>query len=916
MVPRRAAPRRGRFAVVLLVALLALPVRLGGSSGPPTHGAPASPIGAGPWAPSVQSATATSPSSAGSSSGIRLPPGPAPSAAPADLTLAGTTVLNVTHNLTVGNLTVEDSAQFDFGTGSWSATLTVEGNIVVSGDARVNLWDAFVVVASSYSGERSMALYDNASVALHPAFVSSMGYPFDVFLYEDANLSILNSELGSWTVVMNHDHSSTYCVNSEVYADLQPEDSSRLALTDCAGGTLWLIFPDGATGNVSVPAANTDTTWSFPSAGTTSGVGYTIQLVDTWPGLYAVLLNDGATVTLHDSAAVDVSLLPVNDSIAASGLRETHYAALSVVASSMRLTLENVSVESWNFYPVGGSLALDNSDLGEVMGWSGAAIALAASNLTGDGGYYATFDNSTMSITGCAIASEILAYDASRIVVSNSSLDAPGPESVLAVGTATVVAVNDTLAGDAAYAAQDGGQVIVEAPLTLVATRLDGGGPAAGAVGAATWVANGTSAGSFSAGADGRALLDLVIEVVTATGVTVSGDVLAVATAGTAVGSAEGRVTGPALWSIVLVPFVLGTEPADGSAAVDPGSLFIITFGVPMNSTETVAALTIVPATTVVTSWSGNGSVLSVEPVGGWAPSTAYWLSLGPPAATLTGVALPAGLGWGFTTAAALATVEAVATDPAAGSTGVGLVAGVGIDFSVPMDAVSTTAAFSISPATPGSASVLNGTDLRWVPRQPLVPGTTYAVAVSTSAESADGRPLSKAVDLSFTTLLASAIPRVVSWSPANGSTVDGPLATVSISFNVPMDPMTTAAALRIEPSDPGTVRVNGTTLTWTGALSLPENASYLLSVDDSATSASGVPLLAPAWASFSLVAPTVPSPSRSNASAATFASPAVLFAVGVGVLGWAVAAVLLVRFRRTAPGAPPDSEPSAPDGR
>ncbi len=87
--------------------------------------------------------------------------------------------------------------------------------------------------------------------------------------------------------------------------------------------------------------------------------------------------------------------------------------------------------------------------------------------------------------------------------------------------------------------------------------------------------------------------------------------------------------------------------------------------------------------------------------------------------------------------------------------------------------------------------------------------------------------------------------PTIVSVTPDRGE--EAVLAAlVIVTFDQPMDPVTTGAAFAIEPKTPGEVKVQGNALTFSPAERLQRNTEYKVTLAESAKSASGLPLQRP----------------------------------------------------------------------
>jgi hypothetical protein len=837
------------------------------------------------------------------------------SASPPNVVLTGTTVLNMSHDWTIGNLTVENSATLEFGNASWSATLTIEGNILLLDHARVHVWDAYVVVDGTYNDERSAGLYDNATLVLDDALVTSGDFAWGAELYGSSNLTLVSSSLGTWCVFSLHNTSTAFALSSEVDGDAQPEGASHVTMIDSAGVHLWLEFAYGTEGNFSVPAAGGSTNWTFPAPGTTRGVDAGIRLVDTEVGLYAVSLDDGANVTLSNSTNLDLALIFYDDTVDVSGLHEGENANFTFPSATIGLRLVNVTVLSWSLYPVASTVTIADSEVGELIGWLNTSLNVLSSNLTGTGGVYGAFDAAQLSITNCTVWGEVVGWNASTVRVTNSSIRDPGPQSVLAVDSARVVLTNVAASSGVGYDAQGEGNILVLSPLAVVAEV--NGAAAPGALVDAEWAANGSMAAPPVSAANGTVVLELPTENVTAAGAAPSGVYLVQVVDGTDVGETSGSLVGLATWTVELEPYVVATTPANGTADVPLGSGVTWLFALPMQVVPSGPDVQVTPSAPVALSWSDGDRVLKVAPTANWAPSTTYDVSILPPAETADGLGIPVGFSVSFSTAAGLPAVAVSGSSPANGSTGVFLNAVVVVNFTVPMDPASTLAAFSIVPTPALGIPALEGDELRWSPNGLLSPATTYTVTIGATAGGVDGQVLGAPVVFAFTTVPLAAVPRVVSWTPGNGSSAPGPVAEVTLAWNVPMNAASIASAFEVVPALPGTLSESGNETIWTPSTALPNGTEVLVEVGASASSDVGEVAAAAMWSTFEVVAgaaPPVTSPSASSGPSLPDVT-AVLLVVLALLLG-VVAGVFL--GRRTPPssslprGAPPDTPPLA----
>lgn len=892
----------------LLLAGFAVP------SGPGEPGGRAAPLPSNSVAPSH--ALSTIPASA-----TPARAGVAPAAPPANITLNGSSVLNLSESITVDNIILEGASSFSFGNASWTATLTIDGSVFLDGTARMKVWDAYVTFASPYDDSQNLQAYGNATAIFEDALVTSQGHNWGTQLYQDANLTVVSTSLGSWCVVSLNGDSVGYFDNSLLDTDLIPGQSSRVLVVDSAYPHLWLDFGNGSVGNLSLPAPDVETSWSFPEAGEETGISTEIRLVDSWPGLFAVALYPGSSVALSNSSEVDLSFLPTDSSLALQGLRFGPSGNLTVATSQFRLSLRNVTVESWSFYAVASHLSITDSQLGEVMGWSGSTISLSGSNLTDYGGYYATFDTSVMQITDCTVSSFVIAYDDSLIVLQNSSVTTGSNESVLAADAATVELENATFAPGSGYAVSAGGTIALRAFVSVAVD--DGAAPPVGVPVTVRYAENGTLVTTAATGAGGTVGVWLDRGEETATLSVVSESYIVTAQVADRLAETTIDVIGDLDVTLTLAPFVLSTNPSNGSL-VSAGSPIAIDFAVPMNESATGLALSVAPAIPLDVTWDSEATGVVLTPLTAWPSGSELVLSIGTSAETVDGLSPltpflvdllrgPTGPQPGSSAP------QVIATSPGDGAAGVDLNVAITVDFSEPMDPASTAAAFSIAAVSQGPVDLpavatgllqVTGSSLLWTAAGFLAPGTTYNVTISTAATSGNGTPMLAPYSFSFATVSGSLVPSVESWLPSNGSLLNSSPTSITVVWNEAMDPATTGGAFAVFPVVAGTVRVANDTLVWTPAGTLQAGRTYTIVIGAGALSEAGVVLPHPLWSSF-----TVAPPSTGGGAAPGAAPPLLddLGILGLGIVAGAIVATVVRAIARR--GRTPAGGPRTPPG-
>ncbi|MCD6291660.1 MAG: Ig-like domain-containing protein [Anaerolineae bacterium] len=135
-------------------------------------------------------------------------------------------------------------------------------------------------------------------------------------------------------------------------------------------------------------------------------------------------------------------------------------------------------------------------------------------------------------------------------------------------------------------------------------------------------------------------------------------------------------------------------------------------------------------------------------------------------------------------------------------------------------------------------------------PKQPVsLPAVSVGAqpgpSASTAPSSPGGCPCTSGAGVEGKTRTSITHPVVVAVRPERGEE-QPPEAPIVVTFDQPMDPETTAAAFRIEPTVEGLTSVQGNTLTFRPARPLPRSTTFTVTVAATARSEAGVPLAEP----------------------------------------------------------------------
>ena len=173
------------------------------------------------------------------------------------------------------------------------------------------------------------------------------------------------------------------------------------------------------------------------------------------------------------------------------------------------------------------------------------------------------------------------------------------------------------------------------------------------------------------------------------------------------------------------------------------------------------------------------------------------------------------------------------------------------VEFSSEVDQTKTEQAFSLSEnGSPMSGSFRwSGKRLLFTPLRPVSQGNDYEITVLSSAETKDGNSLAKDFRFAFSTKAETGRPRVLSFTPQDGSRVDvvsTPRVPVVVTFSEPVDQGSFLTAFSVSPDPGGSITFAGNVATFTPLVSWTAGTEYRVTITDDLKDTSGNAISAP----------------------------------------------------------------------
>ena len=291
-----------------------------------------------------------------------------------------------------------------------------------------------------------------------------------------------------------------------------------------------------------------------------------------------------------------------------------------------------------------------------------------------------------------------------------------------------------------------------------------------------------------------------------------------------------------------------------------------IGFSTPMERASVEAALAVTPRTAVDLVWNADDTVVTVVPVGHWAPDTYHTITVQSGSLASTGRPLTTPVRTAFLTRGPASAVAA-ATEVLGKRVGLGTAFTIGFDRAI--DPASLARAIRLEPAAPGRLSVEAATDglpqVTFTPLAALKANTRYELVVD-GVRDEDGVPVE-----SFALVVKTSVaPEIVRFRPAVRQQDVARVTDISVRFNRPMDRASVKKAFQVLVNGKavkGTITFaeKDTVAVFDPVKHFAYNTRVVATVAKTARSADGVPLRSAEQIAFRTELKPVPRPARST---------------------------------------------------
>ena len=259
-------------------------------------------------------------------------------------------------------------------------------------------------------------------------------------------------------------------------------------------------------------------------------------------------------------------------------------------------------------------------------------------------------------------------------------------------------------------------------------------------------------------------------------------------------------------------PTVITTFPADQSINQSTRDTVEVQFDIRMDRTSTQNAFSISPSVQGEFIWGNGDKKLMFFPLVPFNQQTLYTVKVNTSAKTAYNINLANDHSFQFTTGTA-ASAQVVSFYPAEGDIGVSNTAEISISFDTEMNAITTEAAFSITPATTGAFTwSSNNKTLKFKPTKSYKAGEKHQVKISTEAKTYFGGNLQSDFTFNFTTREKL---NLISTYPVDKAEDISKTVLIRIQFEMPIQAITLPGNVIFYDEDSSAVDISVNTSTY-----------------------------------------------------------------------------------------------------
>jgi hypothetical protein len=335
----------------------------------------------------------------------------------------------------VGNIIIYQNGVLNISESDFS----IDGDILILNNGKLNITDSRFTVIQDYIYEHNAVIVQNAQLTFSDVHFQSSGQSWSIAVAESAKYYLGNSVISDGYITTSLiNNGQGMIINSELPGEFLCFDNSRLNISGSDQLIMWIVTEDSTVVETSLPGDSLLLHFQFSdSEPNIDKVNYSVTL-DSCTGVeWGLISITGSNALIHDTEFRAAGLMfKEPDSIAVKNLTNCSYFQDDIIDVPDRtLHLINSQVQTWNFYTSSNSnVSFDNCIFGELLAFDSSKAVITNSICDGTGGYLGADHRASLFVIGSLIMSQVIskksavligalsAFMGSEIVASESSI--------------------------------------------------------------------------------------------------------------------------------------------------------------------------------------------------------------------------------------------------------------------------------------------------------------------------------------------------------------------------------------------------------------------------------------------------------------------------------------------------------------
>jgi hypothetical protein len=300
--------------------------------------------------------------------------------------------------------------------------LRVSGNMHVLNNGGVEIRGGRIEFIQRFLYHRIITLSNTASLWLDGATLDLGGYNLACALTDSAALRFDQATVTAGIMTTSLRNVSRVDANSSgPLGEMIFFDSSRASFNDCTQLLSWLVLPPASVLRGRFPESQVLDQWRFPaSMQRADGFGVELEYENCVELAWAVMSQAGCDAVIEDSRLLAVGAMyggqgagTVNGLV--NGMMQQRF---QFPSDDRSLHFERSQVDIWNLYAFDSyTLTVSNSVFGEVLAFERSRVTVSNSICDGSGGYIGSMDDAHIQFMQSTLRAPVISRQRSQLYI-------------------------------------------------------------------------------------------------------------------------------------------------------------------------------------------------------------------------------------------------------------------------------------------------------------------------------------------------------------------------------------------------------------------------------------------------------------------------------------------------------------------